>query len=130
VKRKFHFANLGKALVLLASVLHAGCVVPVAQVLCVLLCLQGMAIDGISAAKVGQHCSAKTAAASAKADCSSPSSTELMLISHVAGDWAQDVGPALAEMPQARFVLLSGTSDIDVPELNLLSPPPKSSALT
>jgi len=126
VSRKFTFANLGRALVLLGSAFHAGCVVPIAQVLCILMCLQGMAMDGISSVKVGEHCSVPTTAASAKVECSAPDLTEMMLISHVAVDWALDAAPPLTAMNQARFEPLSAKPNIDIPDLSFPSPPPKS----
>ena len=126
MSRKFTFKNLGRALVLVGSAFHAGFVVPIAQVLCVLLCLQGMAMDGISSAKVGEHCSAPRAVASAKVECSAPTLTDLALISHVAVDWTLDAAPPLTVMAQARFESLSGKPNIDIPDLRFPSPPPKS----
>ena len=126
MSRKFTFKNLGRALVLVGSAFHAGFVVPVAQVLCVLLCLQGMAMEGISSAKVGEHCSAPTAVASAKVECSAPTLTDLMLLSNVAVDWTLDAVPPLTTMAQVRLESLSGKPNIDIPDLSFPSPPPKS----
>jgi len=85
-----------------------------------------MAMDGISSVKVGEHCSAPTTAASATEECSAPDLTEMMLISHVAVDWALDAAPPLTVMAQARFEPLYRKPDIDIPDLSFPSPPPKS----
>jgi hypothetical protein len=50
-----------------------------------------------------------------------------MLISHISGDWAPNVELPLAAMPEARFEPPSIKSAMDVPDLSLVSPPPKSS---
>jgi hypothetical protein len=126
VKREISFANLGKVLVILGFVLYAGCVLPVTQVWCVLVCLEGMSMEPDV---IESSYNAKVAAGSSNADCHSPSSTELLVISHNSEEWAPNFEIPMASVSEARFEPHQGKLIIDVPDLSIISPPPKSPSL-
>jgi len=126
MRRGSTFTRLGKGLILLGSVFHAGCVLPIAHVLCVLMCLQGMSIVGDPYEKPDRNCSAITADSSGDMDSDDTSATDLMLISHISGDWAPSVGvPMTTELAEVRFEAHLTGLNIDVPHLSLEYPPPK-----
>jgi len=126
VKRELSFANLGKVLMILGFVFYAGCVLPATQIWCVLACLDGMSkdSDGISAA----HCS-RLSIASNDVACHTPTSTDLLVISHNSDEWASNIELPIVSVPEARFEFQRKHSNIAPPELSIFSPPPESSSL-
>jgi hypothetical protein len=130
MRRGFTFTSLGKGLILLGSVFHAGCVLPIAHVLCVLLCLQGMSIVGDPTAKFDHDCSAMTADSSDDVNSNDTTATDLMLVSHISGDWAPAaIFPMTIELAEVRFEAHAVRLDNDVPHLSHDYPPPKTSSL-
>ena len=126
MKRELLFANLGKILVILGFVLYAGCVLPATQEWCVLVCLDGMSqeSDGISA----NHC-AKITDGSSGVACHTPSSTDMLVITHNSEEWAPNFAMPMASIPEARFAPQTKSPNIEFPELSIFSPPPESSSL-
>jgi len=126
VRREFSFANLGKVLLLFGSAFHAGCIVPIAQVLCVLLCLQGMSeVPGNDSLKAAHQRPAMTGS-SGPVECHSPTSTDLTLISHMSSDWLTSIEHLPVEMLEVRFEIQAIRPQFESPALSVNSPPPKS----
>jgi hypothetical protein len=125
MNRELSFTNLGRVLVILVFVLYAGCVLPVTQVCCIMDCLQGMTMPGDV---TGRHCIEVTDNSGSLA-CHSPTSTDLMVISHNSEEWAQNVEVPLPAIPEARFDTQWIMPATDMPDLSVQSPPPKSSSL-
>jgi hypothetical protein len=111
--------------VLFGSAFHAGCIVPIAQVLCVLLCLQAMsALPDDDSLMTAQQRPALTDG-SEQDECHSPTSTDLTLISHMSSDWLTSVEHLQVEMLRARFELQSIRPQFESPDSTVNSPPPK-----
>jgi len=124
VTRELSFANLGKVLMILGFVFYAGCVLPVTQVWCVLVCLDAMSMDpdGIS----DSHC-ARLSGSNGVA-CHTPTSMDLLVISHHSEEWAPNFELPMAATPETRFEPQRKKPQIKIPELSIFSPPPESSS--
>ena len=123
MKPDISFATLGKVLVILGFVFYAGCVSPVAQVWCVLVCLDGMSMHsgGISS----RQC-IKITDGSGNVACHSPSSNEMLVISHNSEEWAPNFEIPISAVSEARFEPHQSKPNVDGPDLGIISPPPKS----
>jgi len=129
VTQDFTFANLSRVLLILCVVLHAACIFPIAQAWCeFVLCPPSMMSEHDS---LVSHIVLVSSSAIDDPDDGlcfhTPSSGELMLISHVSLDWAPLAHEVLVNLKERRVEVESLRPELPSPDLALGTPPPKSS---
>ena len=125
MRRQASFLNLGRALILFGAILHAGCVFPIVQAWCdFVLCPPEMSITH------GMSVSSASLGSDEMLCLHSPMSTDSMVVSHISEYWAPVVKDLSAEMLVSRFEVQTIKPDIEIPDLSIGSPPPKSSSIS